>query len=313
MTRLVDIAKRTGVSKSTVSNVIRGTALVAETTRKRVERAIAEAQYRPNAIARSLKARASLVIGLIVPDLTNPYYGQLAAGVERAASARGYAVLAAHTECAPAIENEVGRALIDRRVDGVVIGGVSLGSPLPAMLLDRDIPVVLASLGDLDDPRLGMIDHDDAAAMEAIVAHLLELGHRRITFASHGLREHSGERRRLGLERALRRRRLAPVKLDDGATAIVAHNDVQAITMMNRLETRGHSVPGDISVVGYDDIPLAAHHRIQLTTIRSNAMEMAGRAIDLVIAAARANRHVAHREIAPNPLVIRASTAKAKR
>ena len=85
MTTLNDVADRAGVSKSTVSNVIRGTALVAAATRARVERAIAETGYHPNAIARSLKSRASMAIGIVVPDLTNPYYAQLAVGVERAA------------------------------------------------------------------------------------------------------------------------------------------------------------------------------------------------------------------------------------
>src|SRR5215831_4637823 len=126
MTTLMDVASRAGVSKSTVSNVIRGTAMVAEETRLRVERAIAETGYHPNAIARSLKARTSSAIGIVVPDLTNPFYAQLAVGVERAANALGYAVLVTHTECAPAIEAETGRALIERQVDGVVIGGMSL-------------------------------------------------------------------------------------------------------------------------------------------------------------------------------------------
>ncbi len=178
MTTLLDVARRAGVSKSTVSNVIRGASLVSESTRERVERAIADVGYHPNAIARALKARTSTAIGIVVPDLANPFYAELAVGVERAASALGYAVLTAHTECSPAIEAEAGRALIERRVDGVVIGGISLGSALPKLLLDRGVPVVLASLGEPDDPRLGAIDHDDPAAMEAVVAHLHGLGHR---------------------------------------------------------------------------------------------------------------------------------------
>jgi DNA-binding LacI/PurR family transcriptional regulator len=153
VTTLIDVARRAGVSKSTASNVIRGTTVVAEATRMRVERAIVETGYHPNVIARSLKARASTVLGIVVPDLTNPFYAELTAGVERAAHSLGYAVLAAHTGCLAQTENEAGRALIERRVDGVVIGGISLGSNLPMVLLDRDIPVVLASLGEPHDPR----------------------------------------------------------------------------------------------------------------------------------------------------------------
>jgi DNA-binding LacI/PurR family transcriptional regulator len=310
MTTLMDVAERAGVSKSTVSNVIRGTAMVAEETRLRVQRAIDETGYHPNAIARSLKARTSSAIGIVVPDLTNPFYAQLAVGVERAANALGYAVLTANTECLPETEEQAARAWIERRVDGVIIGGMSLASTLPKVLLDRDVPVVLASLGEFDDPRLGVIDHDDAAAMESIVEHLYSLGHRRLAFVSDHLREHAGERRFLGFKAALRKRRLVPIAIDDGATAVVAHNDLQAIATMDRLERRGLKVPDDVSVVGFDDIPLAGHSRIQLTTVRSDAVEMSRRAVHLVIQAARGNRPVSHREFLDVHLVVRSTTAR---
>jgi DNA-binding LacI/PurR family transcriptional regulator len=307
---LIDVARRAGVSKSTVSNVIRRASLVAEPTRRRVERAIADIGYHPNAIARALKARTSSAIGIVVPDLANPFYAELAVSVERAASALGYAVLTAHTECAPQTEEEAGRALIERRVDGVVIAGVSLGSILPGMLLDREIPVVLASFGEPDDSRLGVIDHDDAAAMEVIVEHLYGLGHRRLAFVSQHLREYGGERRRLGFIRALARRGLALVEMDDGATAVVAHNDMLAIATIDRLERRGLHIPVDVSVVGYDDVALASHCRIRLTTVHSDAVEMGRRAVELAVAAARDSRHVAHREVQSNPLVVRSTTQR---
>jgi LacI family transcriptional regulator len=278
MTTLMDVAEKAGVSKSTVSNVIRGT--------------------------------TSSAIGIVVPDLTNPFYAQLAVGVERAANALGYAVLTANTECLPETEEQAARAWIERRVDGVIIGGMALSSTLPKILLDREVPVVLASLGEFDDPRLGVIDHDDAAAMESIVAHLYDLGHRRLAFVSDHLREHAGERRYLGFKAALKKRRLVPIAIDDGATAVVAHNDLQAIATMDRLERRGLKVPDDVSVVGFDDIPLAAHSRIQLTTVRSDAVEMSRRAVHLVVQAARGNRPVSHREFLDVQLVVRSTTAR---
>jgi LacI family transcriptional regulator, galactose operon repressor len=308
LSTLIDVARRAGVSKSTVSNVIRGASLVAEPTRKRVERAIADMGYHPNAIARALKARASSALGIVVPDLANPFYAELAVSVERAASAIGFAVLTAHTECAPKTEEEAGRAFIERRVDGVIIAGVSLGSTLPGMLLDRDVPVVLASFGEPKDKRLGVIDHDDAVAMETIVDHLYGLGHRRVAFVSQHLREYGGERRRVGFMNALAKRGLTLVDLDDGATAVVAHNDMLAIATIDRLERRGLRVPYDVSVVGYDDIPLAAHSRVKLTTVHSDAVEMGRRAVEMAVNAARDNRHVAQREMQSNPLVVRSTT-----
>jgi DNA-binding LacI/PurR family transcriptional regulator len=311
MTTLVDIARHAGVSKSTVSNVVRGHALVAESTRRRVEQAIADLGYHPNAIARSLKTRTSTALGILVPDLTNPFYAELVVSVERAAKALNYAVLARHTECQPETEAEAGRVFIERRVDGVIIGGMSLGSPLPEMLLDHDIPVALASLGEPNDHRLGVIDHDDAASMEAAVEHLYGLGHRRFAFASQHLREQSGERRRLGFEAALAKRGLVPVGFDV-ATAIVAHNDLQAIAAIDRLEQRGLRVPGDVSVIGHDDTPIARHSRLQLTTIRSDAGLMGRRAVELVVTAALESRHIGSRELQSNPLVIRSTTARVR-
>jgi len=308
MARLVDIAERAGVSKSTVSNVIRGSALVADETRRKVERAIAETGYRPNAIARSLQARSSNAIGLVVPDLTNPFFAQLAVGVERAAGALGFAVLTAHTECVAETENAAALAFIDRRVDGVVIGGLSLGALLPKLLLDHGVPVVLVGAGEIDDARPGIIDHDTEAAMEAVVRHLYELGHRRIGFVAHALREHAGERRRLAFAAALARRGLVPVLTEAEATALVAHDDLHAIAAIDRLERAGRRVPADVSIIGFDDVPLASHQRIQLTTVRADAVAMGHRAGEMVITAASSGRPAAEREIMASPLVVRATT-----
>ena len=310
MTTLVDVARRAGVSKSTVSNVIHGAPLVAEATRKRVERAIAETGYHPNAIAQSLKSRTSTAIGVIVPDLKNPFHAELAVSIEQAANALGYLVLAANTECAPSAEAEAARALISRRVDGVIVAGMSLSSALPKALLDHDVPVVLTTFGQIDDPRVGIIDHDDESAMEAIVDHLYDLGHRRVAFLSLPSPEHSSERRRVSLAAALRRRDLAPVETTAEATAIVAHNDMQAIAAIDWLERNGKSVPESVSVVGYDDVPLASHSRIALTTVRSDAVKLGRRAVELLVVAAREGRHVAHREYQENPLIVRRTTQR---
>jgi len=310
MSTLVEVARRAGVSKSTVSNVIQGRVAVAAGTRQKVEEAIRQTGYRPNAIARSLRARTSHSIGMIVPDLANPFHAALSVAVERAAKQHGYATLVAHTDCSPEIEDEVSRALFERRVDGVVIAGLSTGSEVPVNLLDNGIPVVLASFGGPKDKRLGSVDHDDVAAMEAVVAHLHGLGHRRFAFVSQDYAEQSGERRRQGFEQALKRRRLKPAARED-ATAIVAHNDLLALDLIDEIERSGRSVPRDVSVTGHDDIPLAAHSRIGLTTVRSDAQSMGQRAIELMMKALRAGGHVGHREIRTNRLVIRQSTGVA--
>ena len=310
MVTLFDVARVAGVSKSTVSNVIRGNISVAKETRDRVERAISDVGYHPNVIARSLKQRTSAAIGILVPDLNNPFHAQLATGVERMANEHGYATLITRTGCVPVTEEEAGDAFISRRVDGVIMGGISVGSALPGVLLDQGIPVVVASFGEADDPRLGVIDQDDPAAMEEIVEHLYTLGHRRMAFVSLDHPEQSGERRRIGFEDALARRGLGPVALEDGATAAVAHNDNIAIDTIDLLERMGKRVPEDVSVVGYDDVPLAAHSRVRLTTVRSDPVEMGRRAAELLIDAIHEGRHVSRREIQRNRLVIRSTTCE---
>ena len=143
--------------------------------------------------------------------------------------------------------------------------------------------------------------------MTAVVDHLISLGHRKMAFVPQPYAEQSGERRRQGFESALARHGLLAAPQSD-STAIVAHNDMLAIHTIDSLERSGRRVPADVSIVGYDDIPFAAHLRIGLTTVRSDARRLGQRAVELVTAAARAGRHVAHREIQTNPLVIREST-----
>jgi DNA-binding LacI/PurR family transcriptional regulator len=109
---------------------------------------------------------------------------------------------------------------------------------------------------------------------------------------------------------ALAKRGLTLIDIEDGATAVVAHNDMLAIATIDRLERRGLRVPQDVSVVGYDDIPLAAHSRVRLTTVHSDAVEMGRRAVEMVVAAARDNRYVALREMQSNPLVVRSTTQR---
>jgi LacI family transcriptional regulator len=312
MTTLLDVARKAGVSKSTVSNVVRGAAIVADPTRLRVERAIRETGYQPNMIARALKARISHAMAIVVPDLTNPFFGELVVSTERAARALGYGLVAANTECLASLEAEAARALIARRVDGVIIAGMSRASRLPGLLLDREIPVVLASFGGVDDARVGIVEHDDTPAMEAIVDHLCGLGHRRMAFVAPTFREHAGERRRSAFRAALRRRGLK-MATADVATAFVAHDDILALATIDRLERAGRTVPHAVSVVGYDDIPMAGHHRIGLTTVHSDANLMGRHAVELLAEAARGARHVARRIVLSNPLIVRTTTAEVRR
>ncbi len=307
-----DVARRSGVSVGTVSNVLHRTAPVSAETRRRVLAAIDELGYRQNEVARSLKRRATKTLGVVIPDALNPFHATVALQVERRAHRDGFAVLLAETENDPATESDQVRALVGRRVDGVIFPAVTAGSTIPTELLDRGIPVVVVSF-EAADPRLGIVNVDEYAAMEQVVGHLVGLGHERIAFAHSGAHEESVDSRPEALAAALRRRRLEAVPVDDHPTAICCTNDVIAMALMDRLERDGVPVPAAMSVVGFDDIPLAAHRRIDLTTVRQPAEEMGRMAAEMLLSAIAAGEHAGRRELMPAELVVRGSTGPARR
>ncbi len=309
---MLDVARRSGVSVATVSNVLHSTAPVADGTRRRVLAAIDELGYRQNEVARSLKRRATKTLGVVIPDALNPFHATVALQVERRAHRDGFAVLVAETENDPVTESAQVRALVGRRVDGVIFPAVTAGSTIPSELLDRGVPVVVVSF-EGQDPRLGVIAVDEYAAMEQVVSHLTGHGHDRIAFAHSGAHEESVDNRPHALAVALRRRGLEPASEDDGATAICCTNDVIAMAVMDRLERDGRRVPGDVSVVGFDDIPLASHRRIDLTTVHQPAEEMGRLAAEMVLSAIAASTHAAQSVVVPAELVVRGSSGPVRR
>ena len=306
-----DVARRSGVSIATVSNVLHDTAPVAEATRRRVLEAIDELGYRSNEVARSLKRRSTQTLGVVIPDALNPFNATIALQIERRAHRDGFAVLVAETENDPDTEAAQVRALVGRRVDGVIFPAVTAGSAIPSELLDRGVPVVAVSF-EGSDPRMGSIHVDEFAAMEQVVEHLVGLGHRRIAFAHSGAHEESVDYRPDAVRAALERRGLVPVPVDDSPTAICCTNDVIAIRLIDQLERAGRRVPEGVSVVGFDDIPMAAHGRIDLTTVRQPAEQMGLMAAEMALAAIAAGRHAAEQIKVQTELIVRGSTGPAR-
>ena len=306
---LNDVARRAGVSKSTVSNVVRNATPVAARTRSRVEAAISELGYRPNEVARALKQQATRTLGLVITDTMNPFPATRAQAVVRRARRDGYAVLIADTDGDPEIEAAQCRALAARRVDGVIFAAIAENSTSLGDLLDRDVPTMLASFGGGLDARAGAIEMDEEGAMEAVVGYLADLGHERLAFVRQLAREAEVDRRPQAFSDAMRRRNLAEVALEDDPTAVCCMHDGVAIELMDSLERRGLRVPADISVTGFDDVPLAAHNRIRLTTVRQDAATMGARAAELLIAAVNEGRHVEQRVLLRGELIVRESTA----
>jgi LacI family transcriptional regulator, galactose operon repressor len=306
---LNDVARHAGVSKSTVSNVVRGATPVSALTRSRVEASISELGYRPNEVARALKQQATRTLGLVITDTVNPFPATLAQAVVRRARRDGYAVLIADTDGDAEIEAAQCRALAARRVDGVIFAAIAENSTSLADLLDRGVPTMLASFGGELDRRAGAIEMDEEGAMEAVVGYLADLGHERFAFVRQHAREAEVDRRPQAFSDAVRRRNLTEVGLEDDPTAVCCMHDGVAIDLMDSLERRGLRVPADISVTGFDDVPLAAHNRIRLTTVRQDAATMGARAAELLIAAVNDGRHVEQRVLLRGELIVRESTA----
>lgn len=299
-----DVANRAGVSVGTVSNVVNRPERVAEATRKRVEEAIAALGWVPNGSAATLRAGRATLVGLIVPDIRNPFFTEVARGAEDMAAARGEAIVVCNTDWRLDSERRALEALARQRVRGVIINPAGEDERYLAWLSDRGIALVL-----LDHRRsAGLVPSvvvDDVLGGRLAGEHLVHLGHRRIALVNGPSSIPQCEDRRLGLLAALAASDLDPerdlvsveVETMDAAaglaavdhvfaaaspTAIFCTNDLLAIGVIHGLRKRGLRAPDDVGVVGYDDVELAAMTDPPLTTVHQPTYELGATAYELL-------------------------------
>jgi LacI family transcriptional regulator len=295
---ILDVASRAGVSKSTVSNVVRGVSSVSEATRGRVVAAIEELGYRPNVLARQLVQQRTSMLGVVVGDLANPFFAEMAKSVERHAAAHGFTAMFCNTEGDSQSELAGVETLLQHRVAGIVFLAFSGDSRTMQDALSQHIPAVFVSCsaewGDV-------VSVDDKLGGRLATDHLIQAGHRRIAFLSIPELEEQSDRARLegyrlalkeaGLTGAMRISWSPPADhaLLDGverplldafsgagaATAVFASNDVAAIALQEFADRVNLKVPGDLSIVGFDDVPMAGLARIGLTTVAQPRDELA--------------------------------------
>jgi DNA-binding LacI/PurR family transcriptional regulator len=336
-TTIHDVAERAGVSKSTVSNVIRGAPGVGAKIRERVEQAIAELGYTPSAVARSLVHARTDALGAVVPDLGHPFYGDLLRGVERTCASEGFRLIISTTEGRVGDESQIVNGLIVFRCDGYLLCGLSDWSAV-GRLEGSGLPVVL-----VDTPRrdgfAATVTVDDRLGALLGTRHLISLGHTRIasvldseTVSERGNRvsgyiralEEAGipvddrlllrDRRPPGTREPAPRSALAEriLGLEPRPTAVITGDDMAAIGIIDALEARGARVPTEISVVGFDDDAVAGVGRIGLTTVRQPATLMGELGARILIRHLRGEdtRPLSDvRELLEPELVVRASTA----
>jgi LacI family transcriptional regulator len=292
---ILDVAERSGVSKSTVSNVVRGAEHLSEGTRERVEAAIEELGYVPNALARDLKRSRTASIGLVAGDLRNPYYSELARRIEQLCAGSGYTTVLCATEGVAEKESERVSLLLEHQVSGIVF--MHLGADSRKVIADLRAPhLPIVVIGMALGQGIDSVGPDDAKGAELAITHLAELGHERIAYVSspypppsttaaraRGARRAAGKhdlpdlsQPEIDLGGAAAERGLAElIEGPDAPTAVFAGNDLTALALIDGLESLGSRVPEDLSVVGFDDIAVARLNRISLTTVHHPIEEQA--------------------------------------
>ncbi len=294
-TTIVDVARQAHVSTATVSRVLAGLGHARPETRERILAAARDLDYRPSGVARSLKRRSTETLGLIVTDIENPYFPELVRSVEDAARAEGYTILLCNANDDPEREAGYLDLLVERRVDGLIIAASSLGGRHLEWLSSPPLPVVLINTSAVD-VDLPSIHSDNRAGSRLATEHLLELGHRRFGYLMPPQRNVDAPVRFAGVRDALAAAGLdaeaitvargaplvgggeaAMLEILDrapGVTAVLAYNDLMAIGAMRAIRRRGRSIPADVSVVGFDDVAVAAYVDPPLTTLSQSTAEM---------------------------------------
>ena len=331
MSSIKDVAREAGVSTATVSHVINNTRFVSQEVRARVLDAVERCGYYPNAHARSLASGRSQTFGLVVSDLSNPFFPELVKSIEAAAFERGYDVMLSNTNYDPDRTSHYVRRFIERKVAGVVVMTSELDTALLGELASRDVSVVFLDLGKPGIHMSNLTVNYDAGIEEAI-GHLVALGHSEIAFVSGPERLKSAVRRLEAFRASMRRHlpgarvRFHPgdFKLEGGRraaaeilsgrelpTAVLAANDLMALGVMVELRSAGLSIPGDVSVVGFDDIAFAALAEPALTTICLPRVELGRRAVEALMTNIEHPERKGVQVNIPTYLITRASTGPA--
>ncbi len=298
---LSDIAATAGVTSMTVSRVLNKKGYVHAETRERVLRVVREMSYRRNGLARGLKRQRTETIGLVLGDIANPFAAELSRGVREVLEQRGYTLFICISEHSAKEDVEAFDSLADHRADGIIVAtrASRLGNEKLENLIESGLPVSLIGR-DFRHPLADLVIADNLKGGYEATRHLIETGRRRIGFIGVSLTKNVALRRFQGYLAALEEHGI-PIQeefivgprnaagdqmpgysteeigyegmsqllsLSERPTAVFARNDFTAVGALNAIKQAGLSVPEDIAVVGYDDIPLAAHMSPPLTTVR---------------------------------------------
>jgi len=326
------VAALAKVSIATVSRTINGSPVVSEKLSKRVWQAIEHLNYFPNTHARTLVSGRSRLFGIIVENITNPFFPELIQSFEEIAVANGYEILVSSSNSDPAILTTCVRRMLERKVDGVAVLTFGEEEPVLDQLAFRDIPIVLAEFK-LSDPKASTILLDYSTGIRAAVDHLVQLGHKKIGYLAGPHKLHSAVTRENDFQAAMQAAGLPLQKkwiiecdhtlkggvvgfgklqsLPARPTALLCSNDMTAIGVLRAAYLQGLRVPQDLSVIGLDDIDFAEFTLPPLTTIRLSRTDLARAAFEALRQQAEEPNKPGqkHEFLVSTSLVVRGSTA----
>jgi len=329
MVSIKDIARAARISHSTVSRALRNSPLVSAETRELVQKIATEQGYSVSAAARSLVTGRSNTLGVVVTSISNPFAGEIIAGVEEFALARGYSILLSTSHADPAREMRAVRSLHEHRVDGILVNSSRVGRLYMPLLAEMNVPIVL-----INNEQPGEFIHsvtiDNLRSGRDATSYLVGLGHRRIGYVGNqfGLQadteRFSGYRQILeeadigfspelvvhgdGGPEAGMRATARLLELAERPTAVFCYNDMEALGALRAAREHGLTVPGDLSVVGLDDLYLSSYTDPPLTTVQQPMQEM-GRLAAQMLLELLSGKNPESRVTLVGKLVVRQSTA----
>ncbi len=344
---ILDVAKAAGVSSTSVSNYLNGRlAEMSEETRLRISSAINALQYTPNTAARQLKTGNAPILGLFVPSVVNPYYGELAVAVDTAAQKKGFRVVLCNTQRSPERELDFVRELVAYGVRGLLAASVLQNVAAMNAFIEQGVAFVLfETLGaDPGIERVDVVSMNNTLAAEKAVDCLVALGHKSIAYATatpltphrasrlsgyrnamhrHGLGEgiiitdedipsHSSAHNDADLARFGHVAAAHILTMQPRCSAVIAMNDLVALGMMSAFLEQGISIPADISVLGIDDIQLSSFAYPTLTSVRQPYVQIAEHSIERICARLETPNRPGETIALEPALVLRASTSRAR-
>ena len=326
-----DIAADAGVSIATVSHALRNPDRVADATRRKVLASADRVGYTPNRLAASLRTARSGNIVVIIPDVSDSFNSGIIAAIEKVAHSRGYSVLLGDTQGSAEREREFAAMTLSHQADGIIL--MSHRLPFAAAAAEAGaapLPPMVNGCEFTGDDRVPLVAIDDALAARDATRHLLELGHRRIAVITGDIASTSSRDRLRGFRRALQQAGVKPdercvvegaysltagehaaaqlLLLKQRPTAIFCFSDDIALGCMYTLRQNGFEVPGDISVMGFDDIPFARYSAPPLTTVAQPTAEIGAACATLLLDQIDGGPAAKKRHILPHRLVVRDST-----